>query len=91
MVLQEFFKQEIKLYEAGAAKNALAPGQYSYSFAYKLPAKLPATFYEEGGDKQQGDAYSCKILYKVKVMVLVHGNPKPVLKEVRGFVVLFLY
>jgi hypothetical protein len=66
---KEFFKQSIVVYPHQGVVN---PGHYSFPFMYQLPANLPGTYSEEGGDKHHGTAYHAKVLYKLKATVDVH-------------------
>lgn len=64
---REFFRESIRVYPH---QGIVAPGHYSFPFLYQLPANLPGTYCEEGGN--MGDRFSAKVLYKLKATVDVH-------------------
>jgi len=66
---KEFFKQSIVVYPQ---QGTVTPGHYSFPFVYQLPANLPGTYFEEGGNEHVGTGYYAKVLYKLKATVDVH-------------------
>jgi len=63
---REFFRQTIIVYPQSGVVN---PGHFSFPFQYQLPASLPGTYFEEGGNHHSGTLYYAKILYKAKATV----------------------